>query len=41
MQTVFDVLKSRMNELAESAITVAANAIPASDVDEEESGEDE
>lgn len=41
MQTVFDVLKSRMNELAESAITVAANAIQASDVDEDETGEAE
>ena len=41
MKTVFDVLKSRMNELAESAITVAANAIQASDVDEDETGEAE
>ena len=41
METLFDVLKSRMNELAESAITVAANAIPASDVDEDETGEAE
>lgn len=41
METLFDVLKSRMNELAESAITVASNAIPAFDVDEDETGEDE
>ena len=41
MQTMFDVLKSRMNELAESAITVAANAIPESDVNEDETGEAE
>ena len=41
MKTVFDVLKSRMNELAESAITVAANANQASDGDEDETGEAE
>lgn len=41
MGTVFDVLKSYANMLAVDAITVAANAIHASDVDEEESGEDE
>lgn len=41
METVFDVLKSYANMLADDAITVAANAIPAFDVDDDETGEDE